>query len=526
MRLPIRIQALRTAVLAAGLAFSYVSSWAARDFTPQAGTWIISEELDGKPGRGLAIDVQGNTFFMQVFGYEKNGDATFYMATGQMAGNTITAPLNRYSGGRSFGSAARDAVEDGSPGNVTVSFANGLQGTVQFPGEEEVAIQRFHMQTAEFEDRYWVQQRARSFFVSAADPAQQIEFAADMFLGASGTSSGGLQLYLSNMPGDLRQRMSCEKLAGRDVYTCTKVSDESPQERGNVQEARLHIAGINVYGTVDVVSNGVSHRLPLQGITVGGGGESTITGCGQYVDLYVSDIINCRQVSSPSSGTWVVEEELLGKPGRGFAIDVQNGMVLAQVFNYLPNGQPTFHMGSGLYQGIDTSVPLNRYAGGRSLGGPAASGALVDSSGDLSIRFSESATDSGFSANRVVGIVHLPGEAPKRMVRMSLDAEASSLQALLGQWWIRRYVVQGGARGLKRINLTSLEGERLFNDDGSVVCTRNAQTTIPAAQCTWTEDGVEMMAWLSNEPNNRTRRALQVTDRLGNRMGLGEVPLD
>ena len=68
---------------------------AARDFTPQAGTWVISEELDGKPGRGLAIDVQGNTFFMQVFGYEKNGDATFYTATGTMDGDSVTAPLMR-----------------------------------------------------------------------------------------------------------------------------------------------------------------------------------------------------------------------------------------------------------------------------------------------------------------------------------------------------------------------------------------------------------------------------------------------
>ena len=116
---------------------------AARDFTPQAGTWVVSEELSGKPGRGLAIDVQGNTFFMQVFGYEKNGDATFYTATGQMDGNAVTAPLMRYQGGRSFGGGARDAVEDKSLGDVTVSFRNGLAGTVQFPGEPAVAIERF-----------------------------------------------------------------------------------------------------------------------------------------------------------------------------------------------------------------------------------------------------------------------------------------------------------------------------------------------------------------------------------------------
>ena len=116
----------RPILLLLGVAAGMAPAWAARDFTPQAGTWVIDAELDGKPGRGLAIDVQGNTFFMQVFGYEKNGDATFYTATGQLDGNTVTAPLVRYTGGRSFGSEARDAVEDSSTGNVTVSFREGL----------------------------------------------------------------------------------------------------------------------------------------------------------------------------------------------------------------------------------------------------------------------------------------------------------------------------------------------------------------------------------------------------------------
>jgi hypothetical protein len=71
------IQTLRLAITASVMALSCTVSWAARDFTPQSGTWVVSSELDGKPGRGLAIDVQANTFFMQVFGYEKNGDATF-----------------------------------------------------------------------------------------------------------------------------------------------------------------------------------------------------------------------------------------------------------------------------------------------------------------------------------------------------------------------------------------------------------------------------------------------------------------
>ena len=70
----------RSLGLAAVLVAALQPAWAARNFTPQAGTWIVSSELNGEPGRGLAIDVQGNTFFMQVFGYEKNGEATFFTA--------------------------------------------------------------------------------------------------------------------------------------------------------------------------------------------------------------------------------------------------------------------------------------------------------------------------------------------------------------------------------------------------------------------------------------------------------------
>ncbi|MEG0973184.1 MAG: hypothetical protein RSF42_00630 [Comamonas sp.] len=131
-----------SAFAAVAMAFA-APSFAARDFTPQAGTWVASSELGGNPGRGLAIDVQGNTFFMQVFGYEKNGEATFYTATAQMEGNHVTAPLIRYKGGHSFGSAARDAMEDQAVGDVMVSFRNGLKGVLQFPDEQAVAIERF-----------------------------------------------------------------------------------------------------------------------------------------------------------------------------------------------------------------------------------------------------------------------------------------------------------------------------------------------------------------------------------------------
>ena len=117
---------------------------AAREFTPQSGLWMIPSESNGQPGRGFSLDVQGNTAFLQVFNYEKSGAATFHTALGQLDDSaSMTVPLLRFKGGRYLGGPARDAVEDGSAGNVSVKFTDGLNGTIQFPGEEVQPISRF-----------------------------------------------------------------------------------------------------------------------------------------------------------------------------------------------------------------------------------------------------------------------------------------------------------------------------------------------------------------------------------------------
>ena len=59
-------------------------------FTPQSGTWVINGELNGAPGRGLAIDVQENTLLMQMYAYERSGEPTFYMASGSLENNRVT----------------------------------------------------------------------------------------------------------------------------------------------------------------------------------------------------------------------------------------------------------------------------------------------------------------------------------------------------------------------------------------------------------------------------------------------------
>lgn len=112
-------------------------------FMPQAGTWVVTSEVDGKPGRGLAMDVQNDTLLMQMYAYEASSQPTFYLAVGKVVNNTATAPLVRYTGGRFFGSNARSGVEAGSAGNMTIRFTSGTTGFVQFPNEPEKAISRF-----------------------------------------------------------------------------------------------------------------------------------------------------------------------------------------------------------------------------------------------------------------------------------------------------------------------------------------------------------------------------------------------
>lgn len=122
----------------------FMGAGLAHAFAPQSGTWVMTAEVDGKPGRGLSVDVQNTTFVMQMYAYESSGQPTFYLAVGEVADNKVTAPLNQYRGGRYFGSAAISGTETGTAGNVTVRFTSGTTGFITFPNEAEKAISRFN----------------------------------------------------------------------------------------------------------------------------------------------------------------------------------------------------------------------------------------------------------------------------------------------------------------------------------------------------------------------------------------------
>ncbi len=113
-------------------------------FAPQTGTWIMTSEVNGKPGRGLAIDVQDNTLVMQMYAYDASGNATFYMTSGTLANDRYSAPLNKYRGGRYLGSGDLSGKEDGSAGTVSMRFVSGTKGFITLPGEAEKEISRFN----------------------------------------------------------------------------------------------------------------------------------------------------------------------------------------------------------------------------------------------------------------------------------------------------------------------------------------------------------------------------------------------
>lgn len=127
------------------LAFFLLGVGAVHAFAPQTGTWVVTAELNGQPGRGIALDVQNTTLVMQVYAYQPSGQPTFYMGVGQLDSEVKTSfALNSYTGGRYFGSGPLIGKPAGSAGAVSLRFTSGTSGFVTFPGEPEVAISRFN----------------------------------------------------------------------------------------------------------------------------------------------------------------------------------------------------------------------------------------------------------------------------------------------------------------------------------------------------------------------------------------------
>ena len=121
-----------------------IFSSAAHAFMPQAGTWVLTSEVNGLPGRGIALDVQNNIFTFSLYAYESSGQPTFYAGAGTLSATRGGPDLPPCPGGRYLGGASQSASLEKSVGQVRVRFTSGVTGFAQLPGEAEVAISRYN----------------------------------------------------------------------------------------------------------------------------------------------------------------------------------------------------------------------------------------------------------------------------------------------------------------------------------------------------------------------------------------------
>lgn len=110
---------------------------------PQAGMWVIDEEVNGQPGRGFQIDTQGKTLVFSYYGFREDGTANFHLASGPYTNDQFTGQLMEFKGGTPIGQAFRNGQELGSVGAVKLSFSDSTTGSIQLPGESPKTISRF-----------------------------------------------------------------------------------------------------------------------------------------------------------------------------------------------------------------------------------------------------------------------------------------------------------------------------------------------------------------------------------------------
>lgn len=320
--------------------------------------------------------------------------------------------------------------------------------------------------------------------------------------------------------------LECTRPAHSDSIHCLAASvADSPV----VKAAEFRLVGAQVTGTITLQAEGAA-PLRLQGVntdaTLPYPGGAVITGFNSAgLETYGSGYSGYLGVPTylPSNGTWVMQDELTGKPGRGVSLDVQGGKLVMQVFGYQANGQPTFHMGVGNYatesgeRGISSArFALQQYAGGRSVGGEPASAHFVQDAGEVVVSVAPS-----YEATLAQAMVQFPGEAAKPMQRIALESPQSLEDQFFGEWhlpWLQ------SDDGLVTFTLNRMDGDVATNEDGSVRCQLNAASK--HGICRWSgSPGSTYGIDLRNE-FVIGYSSLRVRDRHGNLTGLGDVPLD
>ena len=130
---------------------------------------------------------------------------------------------------------------------------------------------------------------------------------------------------------------------------------------------------------------------------------------------------------SPQTGTWAIDEEINGKPGRGFQIEVQNDILVLYFYGYEKTGESTYWLAAGkLASGSnELTADLGAYEGGMAFGDPIKDAVYLGSKGSVTIRFNTVAS----------GEICLPDETCKAVRPFNFGYEESASE-LLGRWLV------------------------------------------------------------------------------------------
>ncbi|QIL82673.1 hypothetical protein G7047_24105 [Diaphorobacter sp. HDW4A] len=164
----------------------------------------------------------------------------------------------------------------------------------------------------------------------------------------------------------------------------------------------------------------------------------------------------CVQAFTPQAGTWIVNSENNGQPGRGFGLDVQGTTLVLQMYAYDAAGNSTFYLSAGKLGGNHQySGALNQYRGGRHFGSGDLSGREVGSAGQVSMRF----------VSGTQGYITFPNESEKEISRYSF-AYGTGPESLLGIWLfsgIDVYGVESDFVGLSKISKGTDDGSGMVS---------------------------------------------------------------
>ncbi len=442
---------------------------------PQGGNWVITAELNGKPGRGMGIDVQNGKFVMQVYNYTSSGAPTFHIAIGTMDGNKVVAPLTTYQGGRFFGSGPLDGQEAGNAGNVEVVFSSRTTGSIKFPGEEAKAIERFDYEgtpQGTFADPAYVDRWAMVELGQNNQPVStwwaDIGSGEQVGLNYNWTLSpvpwpyaASTKLTMHGFEGSLSTPFfaTCDDSGADRIFKCSGVSAQpSAPIALTLQRSVDQVVGTVQFGSGD------KHRIIGSRITRAA--YSTAAGKTTQTTYFRPDY-------APEAGTWIVSNEITGKPGRGLAVDLQKPInsqdhtLFISVYDYESKGNATFHSVLGTHDPSTIpaanrpAIALNQYQGGRYFGSGDLTASYMGNAGNAeNIKFTSSST----------GTIQFPNEDPVQIERFYFGINKNSIDSLVGSWVV---LAHSGAMKSRIFNFVPYSEGSVIDRASGYVCVKD-----------------------------------------------------